>query len=110
MERRIRLFSASLSKSPRGAFPEYYRLSLARAHVARIGRLLDAGDVKGAFDASEAARQMLDQVLGADTEPLLKRQALEFKRRNIATLDEIVRQRQDLLGNSAEPEVPKQRP
>jgi hypothetical protein len=69
-------FEASLSRKPRGAFPDYYRLAMARDHIALAYEFLRT-DLSKALREVQTARSLLAQISDHDTDPAVQKEAGE---------------------------------
>jgi len=81
-------FGASLRKNPRGTFGDDYRTAMVAAHVARMLEFVET-DVQRAFEESEAARKLLEEILARDTSPGFKKGARERLEVDVMTLAEL---------------------
>jgi hypothetical protein len=86
--RQIQYYASALAKKPRGAFPDYYRLSIAQHHLDLMELAVDT-DIPGAFRESEAARGLLEEILDDDTDSAAKVEAREVLKR-VKTMQQIV--------------------
>jgi hypothetical protein len=86
--KQVEYFAAALAKNPRGAFGDSYRVSMARGYYS-MGEGALPTDVPRAFEYSEAARRLLEEVIRRNVEPQLVQTAKEELAKWGASLDEL---------------------
>lgn len=80
---------ATLAKNPPVGFADSLKLSIANRHVMFMERAITAGDVQAAFEHTEAARVLLEELVGKETEFSIKTAAEQSLRVDILTLAEL---------------------
>jgi hypothetical protein len=96
-QQRIDHFGASLRKNPRGTFGDQYRMSMVTAHVELMEGFVRT-DVQRAFEESEAARKLLEEILARDTSPGFKKGARERLERDVMSLAELIEYHKPFAG------------
>ena len=80
---------ATLAKNPPTGFADALKQSIAHRHISLMERAIINGDVHSAFEHSEMAREMFEDLASKDTEAEIKAAAQRSLRIDVMTLPEL---------------------